>query len=111
MAVYVNSTGEVIHLEDHTDRVRRLLRDLEALGAGAYPTRAEIEDAPVLENWSLATRKVPCLTGTFFGHPKIRSGNFGVTSDIWIHAPSLGYARSLSRLFRLGPAASETEVR
>lgn len=110
MAVYVLPTGEVAHLDDHADRVRRLLRDLEALGAGKYPTREEIDDAPVLEGWSLSTRNIPCLSGTFFGHPKIRSGTFGTTSHIWIHAPSLGYARTSSRLFRLGSAASDAEM-
>ena len=111
MAIFVKATGELTQLHEHLDKLQRLVRDIEALAAGSYPTAAELSDAPELENWSYAAHPVPCLTGEFYGHPKIRSGNFGRTSDLWVQAPSHGYARTLSRLYRLGPPLRPTGAR
>lgn len=105
MAMLVLPSGELTQIEDHLDRIRRLLVDVEALASGRHPTKALLASAPVIENWALASRPLPCLTGQFLGHPTIRSGRAGRTSDIWIHAPSLGYTRTLSRFYRLGDPA------
>lgn len=109
MAILVPPFGEPFQLHDHLDRLRRLLADVEALAEGRHPTRDTLSGAPVLEEWSLATRGMPCLKGQFLGHPKIRSGRAGITSNLWIHAPSHGYARTLSRFYRLGDPAAPLE--
>lgn len=109
MTILVLPSGELTQIEDHLDRLRRLVADVEALASGRHPGAAAFATAPVIENWALATRWVPCLTGQFLGHPTIRSGRAGRTSDLWVHAPSLGYARTLSRLYRLGHPAAPFE--
>lgn len=110
MTILVLPSGRPTQIEEHLDRLRRLVIDVEALAFGRHPSAAELAEAPILESWALAARTVPCLTGRFLGHPKIRSGRDGVTSDIWIHAPGHGYARTLSRWYRLGePAARSGE--
>ena len=105
MTILVLPSGELTQIEEHLDRLRRLLIDVEALASGRHPTAAALDLAPIIEDWALATRSAPCLTGQFLGHPKIRSGRAGRTSDLWIHAPSHGYARTLTRLYRLGDRA------
>ncbi|MBB3998364.1 hypothetical protein [Aureimonas pseudogalii] len=105
MAILVPPSGKPFQLHEHLDLLRRLVADVEALADGRHPGRSAISSAPLLEEWALAYRRSPCLMGQFLGHPKIRSGRAGFTSDLWIHAPSHGYARTLSRLYQLGEHA------
>lgn len=86
--------GEVAHLED-------MLTVIGHLAAGRFPTAEEIASAPLIENWFEATRPVPCLAGTFHGHP-VCKGPFSMTADVWVMAASLGWARTCDRLYRLG---------
>ncbi|KQT58123.1 MULTISPECIES: hypothetical protein [unclassified Aureimonas] len=106
MAILVPPSGEPFQLHEHLNLLKRLVADVEALVDGRHPSQFALSAAPVLERWTLASRSSPCLAGQFLGHPKIRSGRPGFTSDLWIHAPSHGYARTLSRLYRLGDPAT-----
>lgn len=106
MAILVLPSGQLTQVEEHLDRLRRLVVDIEALAHGRHPSPAVLSQAPILENWALAVHPVPCLTGQFLGHPTIRSGRSGRTSDLWVHAPGLSYARTLSRWYRLGAPAA-----
>lgn len=102
MTILVSPSGDLSQVHEHLDRLRRLVADVEALAAGRHPTSSTLADAPVLEDWALAAHPTPCLVGQFLGHPKIRHGRSGKTSDLWVFAPSHGYARTLSRFYRLG---------
>ena len=102
MAILVLPSGRLTQIDEHLERLRGLVADVEALASGQHPSAAILSQAPILENWALSARSAPCLQGQFLGHPKIRSGRAGRTSDVWIHAPGLGYARTLSRWYRLG---------
>jgi hypothetical protein len=94
--------GEIACLES-------LLSDLEHLGNGGVPTAAELAAAPLLDPWCLGTCTLPCLprnalhcrVGANRGHP-ILKGRFIRTTDVWALAPELGWARTLSRFYRLG---------
>lgn len=86
--------GEIARLED-------LLAAVERLAAGRFPTAEELSAAPVIDGWFQATRPAPCLAGQFHGHPMCR-GPLSMTSDVWIMAAPLGWARTYSRLYRLG---------
>lgn len=83
--------------------LRALADDLERLTM--FSPNAELDDAPVLEDWSLAIRPVPVLTGFAIGHPRLGSRDvvtteiFAIDEDRW--------ARSMSRFYRLGSKRAE----
>lgn len=88
-------------LDYDLDRLRRLVIDLEAIRQGNHPDEATLAEAPRLENWTIARRTEACLFGTMTGHPKIADGRPGATSGVWVVAPHLGYARTLTRFYAL----------
>lgn len=60
-------------------------------------------DAPILDQWRFAFRPAPCLVGLSTGHPRLPGdGRSIVTSEIFLISTELGWARSLSRWYRLG---------
>ena len=85
-------------------RLESLLADLERFGSGHFPDDAELEKAPKLDPFALAERTTRCLVGGNVGHP-ILKGQFISTSELWVLAPELGWARTYSRLYRLGDYA------
>ncbi|CAN7325931.1 hypothetical protein LJR231_001772 [Phyllobacterium sp. LjRoot231] len=90
----------------------RLVADLRRIRDGPLPTPAEIETMPMINNWQLAARTLPCLVGTITGHPKIGmtvNRDMSMTSDLWVHAPRYGFARTLSRFYALGSQLGDSE--
>jgi len=83
------------------DKLRRLIKDLEKISRGEHPDAATLANAPAIQDWRLVPRAEACLAGTMLGHPKIADGP-GVTSGLWVLAPELNYARTLSRFYALG---------
>ena len=60
-------------------------------------------NAPILDEWRFAFRPVPCLEGLSTGHPQLPGERRPiVTSEIFLISEELGWARSLSRFYRLG---------
>lgn len=88
------------------DRLQNLLQDLTRAKSGQHPSSQTIANAPALDNWQVQFRPEPCLVGTVHGHPHIQDGHFSMTSGVWLLAPTLGYARTLSRVYALGRPAS-----
>ncbi|MFE0014091.1 hypothetical protein ACFWXH_04540 [Mesorhizobium sp. NPDC059054] len=84
------------------DRLRRLANDLERISKGNHPDKSMLSSAPCIEGWKIVVRPVPCLTGLFFGHPGIEEGDLGVTTEMMAFAPTLGYARTVTRFYKLG---------
>jgi hypothetical protein len=79
-----------------------LAGDLEAMAIGDLPDPAILDDAPILDHWSLAERSEPCLIGIQRGHP-VLNGNSGITtSRLYFLDREAGIARTLSRWYRLG---------
>lgn len=103
MIVLSDRSGPVPELDFEIERLRKLLDDLRQIRRGQHPDEKALVAAPRIEDWNLARRAVLCLTGKVFGHPIIGEGKPGVTTDLWVIAPSLGYARTLSRFYVLGP--------
>ena len=89
-------------IQPDIERLQRLFRDLERICHGEHPDAAALAAAPILDVWSLAKRSEACLVGRVTGHPKIDEGRVAVTSGLGMLAPAVGYARSLSRFYRLG---------
>lgn len=92
----------VPQLGPEVDRLRHLLDDLEQIQAGHHPREADLSKAPTLENWCIAERRTIALAGAVTSHPTVPNGHTVCTSDLWFVAPSLGYARTLNRLYALG---------
>jgi hypothetical protein len=99
--IIVGHHGIVGDLQGEIARLDNLLADLRHLAKGHMPTERNIGAAPVIEHWAEATRPEPCLVGRMVGHPDC-VGPLSVTSGVWVYAPDFGWARTLSRFYRLG---------
>jgi hypothetical protein len=102
MIAIINNLEGSPELEFEIERLRRLADDLDGIQHGRHPGRKVLSTAPRIEGWHLAVRPTACLTGCVFGHPWIKEGGIGITTDLWAIAPALGYARTLSRFYVLG---------
>ena len=85
-------------------RLESLLADLDRFGSGHFPDDTELGKAPLLDPFTLGEKRARCLIGGNVGHP-ILKGQFISTSELWAFAPELGWARTYSRLYRLGDYA------
>lgn len=94
-------------LSDLADRLRDLalaLDELNTVGQGGIKADVCIND------WVLANRAVPILVGRMNGHPTIKDGNIGATTEIFYLDAVAGLARSFNRWYRLGHAVSDQSV-
>ncbi|MEP2828070.1 DUF6634 family protein [Parvibaculum sp.] len=89
------------YLNEEIERLTALCLDLERLRAGVLPSVESLEDAPFLDNYELAMRGVPALKGRVVAHPIIGTTT-ALTSEVFVMAPGLGWARTTSRFYRLG---------
>jgi hypothetical protein len=87
-------------LDYEITRLERLTADLRSLAANSMPTAEQLAGAPVLHAWQIITRPVACLAGMGLGHPRLPPGPV-VTTDLWAIDPTAGWARTLSRRYRL----------
>lgn len=87
-------------LASEVDRLQRLATDLMLLAEGHFNVS---ENAPVLDNWIRTNRNAMCLAGEASGHPSLQGTRRRIiTSDLYVIAEDTGYARTLSRWYRLG---------
>jgi hypothetical protein len=108
MTVFIDRHGHQEVLADYLARLEPLLADLQNLQRGIFPAADQLESAPLIDHFFLSARADPCLVGKVHGHPYLRSPQ-SITSSLWAYAPELGWARTLSRFYRLGrPAGSES---
>ena len=77
-----------------------VVADLRDVLENGWPDKAELPDAPLLEDWHVSSRHVPNLEGNPVGHPLLD----GWTRTSPLHALSVeaGVARTQSRWYRLG---------
>ena len=101
MAFQVSRQGILGDICREIARYEALLADLRNIAAGRLPTNPELETAPLLDFWEMDTAPVPILVGVVQGHPLLQ-GPVIRTTDIQVLAPELGWARTLSRFYRLG---------
>jgi hypothetical protein len=104
MTILVNHHGYDGPLADYLDRLELLISDLQNLQRGIFPAPTRLACAPLIDRFIIGVRTDPCLIGEIHGHPHLRSPH-GVTSSLWLYAPELGWARTLSRFYRLGRPA------
>lgn len=82
---------------------RRLADDLDRIARGEHPEANDLQDAPLLMEWKVYLAPIPHLTGIVLGHPYIPDGHTCRTSELFTFDPTAGYARTLSRFYRLLP--------
>jgi hypothetical protein len=85
------------------EQVLEGLRAALRLQQGEKPTQAELAAAPVLDGWMVqrASASVARLGGFVSGHPLIADG-WCWTSVVLFIDPEERFARTVSRLYRLG---------
>ena len=99
--------GSRTDLSDLANRLRDLalaLDELNSVGHGGIQADVYIND------WVLAKRAVPILVGRMKGHPTIKDGNIGATTEIFYINTAAGLARSFNRWYRLGPGVTDQSV-
>lgn len=79
--------------------------------AEAGPGKADLANAPALEQWRalLGAGGMPVLWGVVTGHPQI-GADFMTTSRLIAIDAAMGWARTVSRWYRLGPPFSKIET-
>jgi len=107
--VTVGRDGVSGPIDHEIAQLEALLADLKRIKAGERPTAAELDAAPIIDAYELSVRAEPCLVGTTHGHPRLGS-RLVMTSGLWAWSPELGWARTLSRFYRLGrPVGQERQ--
>jgi hypothetical protein len=101
MPIFIGHRGIIGDIAGTIARLEALVSHLERVGSGEMPSIQELEAAPLLDPFAVSTRPLPCLVGGNGGHPVLR-GPLITTSEVWVMAPELGWARTYSRLYRLG---------
>ncbi|MGU3478581.1 DUF6634 family protein [Methylobacterium sp. D48H] len=97
-----------LHLAvDDAVRLESALDAFDRLTAGEPPDGRELAAAPCLTAWrrTLVPTVEPALVGCVGDHPVLHGDRRVVTSRPLLLDADAGWARTLSRLYRLGPAA------
>jgi hypothetical protein len=83
--------------------IERLLGDLRRLEMGTLRARDLGDALPSLEGCSLSARRVSCLEGVVFGHPKLPDGERIFTSQVYAFLKYDGqlFGRTENRWYRL----------
>lgn len=96
---------------DLSRRLRALADDCDRLERGRPVSPFVLQKAPLLEGWAPAiTPQGVQLIGHVTGHP-LFGDCAAVTTPLWFADPDGGWARSLSRFYRLGPPLDREDLR
>ena len=106
MPIFVGREGICGDIFHDIGRVERLLSNLDVIAQGELPSKQDLSSAPFIDAWMVALRPVPCLIGTCSNHPRL-NGPVVTTTDLWVFAPDLGWAKTLPRFCRLGTSHPE----
>lgn len=84
------------------------LREAARIAAGYVPNEADLAGAPLLSNWAVEAQfgGLVRLVGVVTGHPSLRDG-WCTTSIVLAADEEAGWARTVSRYYRLGPKLGE----
>lgn len=111
MTILHRGSGPFPELASLAAKYHRLADDLARIARGEHPSADDLRDAPLLMEWKVYLSPVPHLTGIVLGHPWIPDGHTCHTSELFTFDPTEGYARTLSRFYRLYPRPMEREAR
>ena len=90
------------------DRLEQLARDLRAIAQGTSPTPADLDAAPVVDQWRWSSRTMRTVIGTLHGHPRLADGPVH-TTEVWAVDVERRWARTLSRFYVLGDQRGEAD--
>lgn len=107
MSILHRGRGPFPELARIAAKHRRLADDLDRIARDGPPTPEELREAPLLMEWRVYITPVPHLIGIVLGHPYIPDGQLCHTSELFTFDPIAGYARTLSRFYRLIPRTAE----
>jgi hypothetical protein len=105
MTFIITTSGPAPQLGPEIERLRSLVQALDDVRHGRHPDGVALASCPRLHDWKVVRRPDSCLAGIMFDHPRIRDGRPGLTTGLWVLAPALGYARTVSRTYALGRPA------
>jgi hypothetical protein len=89
-------------------RCRALAADLDAIADGGFPDEATLGAAPILDDVGLLPVVLPVLTGAVTSHPLLPgTGRHIATSLVEVISPTLGWARTRSRVYRFGRLSTD----
>nr|WP_314256816.1 DUF6634 family protein [uncultured Devosia sp.] len=83
-------------------RIHSLSDDLKLIEQLMAPRIYDFATAPILNDWSIGQRHEIALVGRVEGHASIPDKKLVTTSGLYFLDPVAGYARTLSRWYRLG---------
>ncbi|MEE7464807.1 hypothetical protein MFUR16E_28230 [Methylobacterium fujisawaense] len=101
MSILHRGAGPFPELARLASKLGKLAEDLERIARGEHPSASDLQDAPILFEWKVYIAPVPYLVGIVLGHPHLRDGCICHTSELYTFDPTSGYARTLSRFYRL----------
>lgn len=90
------------NITDLENSLADLLRDIREIRVLGRPKPSALCDAPRLDDWSHAALFGPCLLGRVSGHPLLGERPHIHTSHLIVIDREAGWARTLSRYYRLG---------
>jgi hypothetical protein len=95
-------TGSVDWLGSDTQELLKQLQSLVSDLGNLENNRSPLHLASCvqIDQWAIAQRAVPCLIGNVTGHPTLGNGPTA-TSELFYMDTERGYARTLSRWYRL----------
>lgn len=102
--------GPFTDLAGNARKLRALADDLDRIALGQHPQAADLQSAPTLSDWGLVLSQPTHLVGIVHGHPEIADGRICRTSALVMLDPPAGYARTLSRFYRLGQPRTGGDV-
>ena len=94
---------------DDVRKLRALADDLEAIANGNLPAPDMLASAPFLDGYWFAAREFLSMCGSVHDHPLV-SDPMVTTSELWVLAPELGWARTYNRFYRLGTALTPEDL-
>ncbi|HVZ01448.1 MAG TPA: DUF6634 family protein [Dongiaceae bacterium] len=90
---------------DLAEKVQGLAADLAMIGNGEGPSQSDLLGSPVLQSWAEVPFTATGLTGRGSGHPRLGSPETLTTSIAVVINEREGWARTLSRYYRLARKA------
>ena len=106
--IHVDETRVPAWIDRKIQELERLAADLRRIRSRTGPTADELFIAPLLDRYELVESTMFCLEG--YPADGARSGDQKAQSpQVFVFAPTLGWALTLSGFCRLGAAKDESE--
>lgn len=106
--IHIDETRIPARIDREIEELERLATHLRCIRSRTAPTANELFIAPLLDRYELVESTMFCLEG--YPADGARSGNQKAQSpQVFVFAPTLGWALTLSGFCRLGAAKDESE--